>query len=157
MEFFFISQPNNLFSNFRSLYSRRDTFIQAPWSESRSYAREKIVGHNACTLCRSPVFLCPASGYSCSCCLDNDAGWSYQNVIIYGGLLVLGSLVLDAIARYLAGFDQNCINQMILRFIYQVNTVNSEFFAKVLFSRITLKGMFAMLKFRNWSVFYLHH
>ena len=70
---------------------------------------------------------------------------------------MLGSLVIDAIARYLAGFDQNCINQMILRFIYQVNTVNSEFFSKVLFSRITLKGMFAMLKFRNWRVFYLHH
>ena len=46
---------------------------------------------------------------------------------------MLGSLVLDVIARYLAGFGQNCINQMMLRYIYQVNIVIADIFAKVLF------------------------
>ena len=36
------------------------------------------------------------------------------------------------------------------------STVNKEIFARVLFSRITLKGMIAEFKFRDWSIVFLH-
>ena len=36
------------------------------------------------------------------------------------------------------------------------DTINSEIFARILFSRIMLKDMFAMLKIRDWSIIYLH-
>ena len=35
------------------------------------------------------------------------------------------------------------------------STVNSEFFVSILFSRIVLKDMFAMLKIHNWNMNYL--
>ena len=38
----------------------------------------------------------------------------------------------------------------------QENIVNSEIFARIKFSRITLKDMFAMLKIGNWCMIYLH-
>ena len=36
------------------------------------------------------------------------------------------------------------------------NTVNSEIFARILFSRIALKGIFATLKIRDLGILYLY-
>ena len=36
------------------------------------------------------------------------------------------------------------------------HTVNSEIFARILFSRIALKDIFAMVKIRDFDMIYLH-
>ena len=39
---------------------------------------------------------------------------------------------------------------------YAMITVNSEIFARILFSRIALKDIFATLKIRDWGILYLY-